>query len=98
MKESTRGCILLGSTYGPAFGVKANRRHKYEFSIDEEESVAEISGGFKVCAEYQDSAAFLNVDTVILAGSSSFEVDEMEVFTIEQRESSGSDTDDDNDY
>ena len=91
LKFCSGGCVKLGSSEGPAFGKKEKSKFKAEFMIDEHKSVSTISGGFTLCRNYAVFSKDLN--SINLAGSEEFSVDNMEVFTIDDIDSSESEED-----
>jgi len=88
LKFCSGGCVKLGSSEGPAFGKTEKSKFKAEFMIDEHKSVSTISGGFTLCRNYAVFSKDLN--SINLAGSEEFSVDNMEVFTIDDIDSSES--------
>ena len=92
LKLSAGGWVMVKSDYGPAFGKKTKSGFKYEFKIDKNGSVAGISGGF--APSYMHGAEGIDIAHVNVAGRYTFDVDRLEVFTIEEATKSDSEPED----
>ena len=81
-KLSNGGSVLLDYHGGPAFGKKTGSLLKSEFAINENNSLAAVSGGFTLPPKYATCKS--DLEHVVLAGGRHFSVENMEVFTIQE--------------
>jgi len=80
-KLSNGGSVMLDNVGGPAFGKRTGSRLKAEFTIDEDDAEAAVSGGFRLPPKYATCKG--DLENVVLAGGRHFSVENMEVFTIQ---------------
>lgn len=95
LKTSVGGCVMVKSHYGPAFVNEDKTPFEFELKVNNNEGIAGVSGAYSL-KRFDDGDSYPDDADLNIAGVETFEVAQLEVYTIKNNvdsDSSSSDED-----